>query len=67
LRYWWPGGWIDPEVLKEEVEAIARAGFGGAEIGDVRDSIPIAMGPEIYGWGQNRWNDGVYAAYEAAN
>ncbi|KAJ0423291.1 hypothetical protein BJY00DRAFT_321945 [Aspergillus carlsbadensis] len=66
LRYWWPGGWIDPESVKEEVEAIARAGFGGAEIGDVRDSIFVAMDPEIYGWGQDRWNDGVEAAYQAA-
>ncbi|KAL3482822.1 hypothetical protein BJX62DRAFT_245495 [Aspergillus germanicus] len=67
FRYWWPGGWIDPEVVKEEVEAMALAGFGGAEIGDVRDSITVAMDPEVYGWGQERWNDGVHAAYQAAH
>ncbi|KAL2812327.1 hypothetical protein BJX63DRAFT_421888 [Aspergillus granulosus] len=67
FRYWWPGGWIDPHVVKEEVEAMALAGFGGAEIGDVRDSITVAMDPEVYGWGQGRWNDGVLAAYQAAH
>ncbi|KAL4948111.1 hypothetical protein BDW69DRAFT_203797 [Aspergillus filifer] len=64
FRYWWPGGWIDPDVVKEEVEAISLAGFGGAEIGDVRDSITVAMDPKVYGWGQDRWNTGVLAAYE---
>ncbi|KAL4797547.1 hypothetical protein BDV19DRAFT_387350 [Aspergillus venezuelensis] len=67
FRYWWPGGWIDPGVVRDEVKAIALAGFGGAEIGDVRDSISEAMNPAIYGWAQERWNAGVLAAYEAAN
>ncbi|KAL4738856.1 hypothetical protein BDV11DRAFT_205589 [Aspergillus similis] len=67
FRYWWPGGWIEPEVVKNEVEAIALAGFGGAEIGDVRDSIPEAMDPQIYGWAQKRWNTGVLAAYQAGD
>ncbi|KAL3459661.1 hypothetical protein BJX64DRAFT_301114 [Aspergillus heterothallicus] len=67
FRYWWPGGWIDPDVVKDEVEAIALAGFGGAEIGDVRDSVTVAMDPDVYGWAQERWNDGVLAAYQAAN
>ncbi|KAL4976284.1 hypothetical protein BDW66DRAFT_151228 [Aspergillus desertorum] len=58
FRYWWPGGWIDPDVVKEEVEAISLAGFGGAEMGDVRDSITVAMDPKVYGWAQDRWNAG---------
>ncbi|KAL4967875.1 uncharacterized protein BDV14DRAFT_197518 [Aspergillus stella-maris] len=67
FRYWWPGGWIDPGVVRSEVEAIALAGFGGAEIGDVRDSISEGMDPEMYGWAQERWNAGVLAACEAAD
>ncbi|RDW78827.1 uncharacterized protein DSM5745_05679 [Aspergillus mulundensis] len=65
FRYWWPGGWIEPEIVRDEVEAIALAGFGGAEIGDVRDSITEAMDPKVYGWAQERWNAGVLAAYQA--
>ncbi|KAL5342263.1 hypothetical protein BJX70DRAFT_410917 [Aspergillus crustosus] len=65
FRYWWPGGWIDPDVVKSEIESIALGGFGGAEISDVRDSISVPMDPEAYGWGQPRWKDGVLAVYEA--
>ncbi|KAL4909501.1 hypothetical protein BDW74DRAFT_187585 [Aspergillus multicolor] len=61
----WPGGWIEPEVFKGEIEAIALAGFRGAEISDVRDSIPEAMDPQVYGWAQERWNAGALAAYQA--
>lgn len=67
FRYWWPGGWIDPDVVQNEVEAIAAAGFGGTEIGDVRDSITVKMDPKVYGWAGYRWNDGVLAAYKAAD
>ncbi|KAL2825687.1 hypothetical protein BJY01DRAFT_256192 [Aspergillus pseudoustus] len=67
FRYWWPGGWIDPAVVKDEVEAIALAGFGSAEICDVRDSITVPMDPDVYGWGQARWNEGVLTAYQAAH
>ncbi|KAL4925286.1 uncharacterized protein BDV17DRAFT_300448 [Aspergillus undulatus] len=66
FRYWWPGGWIDPDIVSDEVQAMALAGFGGAEIGDVRDSITVPMRPKIYGWAEERWNAGVFAAYETA-
>ncbi|KAL4875688.1 hypothetical protein BJY04DRAFT_232294 [Aspergillus karnatakaensis] len=66
FRYWWSGGWIDPDDVKSELEAVSLAGFGGVEIGDVRDSITTAMDPTTYGWGQERWNEGVLAAYKQA-
>ncbi|KAJ5691930.1 hypothetical protein N7462_001353 [Penicillium macrosclerotiorum] len=67
FRWWWPGGWIDPDVVKNEIQAIAAAGFGGGEIGDVEDSIKVSMDPKIYGWARERWNAGIEAAYKAAN
>lgn len=66
FRYWWPGGWIQPAKVVNEVRAIAAAGFGGAEIADVRDSIDVPMDTSLYGWAQPLWNAGVDAAYDAA-
>jgi hypothetical protein len=67
FRYWWSNGWIDPSEIENEVAAIAAAGFGGAEISDVCDSIDVPMNTSLYGWGQARWNAGVNAAYETGN
>lgn len=67
FRWWWPGGWIDPDEVASEITAILEAGFGGGEIGDVEDSIKVALDPDVYGWGQARWNAGVLSAYETAN
>ncbi|KAE9580138.1 hypothetical protein CGMCC3_g3845 [Colletotrichum fructicola] len=66
FRWWWPGGWIEPDQVAAEITSIADAGFGGGEIGDVRDSVKGAMDPAVYGWGEERWNDGVLNAYEHA-
>lgn len=66
FRWWWPGGWVEPEVVKDELQSIALAGFGGGEIGDVEDSIKVSMNPKTYGWARPRWNAGVVAAYEMA-
>ncbi|KAH0443153.1 secreted protein [Colletotrichum camelliae] len=66
FRWWWPGGWIKLDQVAAEVTSIADAGFGGGEIGDVRDSVKGAMDPAVYGWGEERWNDGVLTAYEQA-
>lgn len=67
FRWWWPGGWIEPDLVESEITAIIDAGFGGAEIGDVEDSIKVDMDPEVYGWAQGRWNAGVLAACEQAD
>ena len=29
FRWWWPGGWIEPDEVKKEITAIVDAGFGG--------------------------------------
>jgi hypothetical protein len=67
FRYFWPNGWIDPTEIETEVAAIAAAGFGGAEISDVCDSIDVPMDTSLYGWGQPRWNAGADAAFETGN
>ncbi|VUC32724.1 unnamed protein product [Clonostachys rosea] len=67
FRWWWPGGWIEPEEVTEEIQSIINSGFGGGEIGDVRDSITEPSDPKIYGWAQERWNKGISAAYTQSN
>lgn len=57
---------MEPDVVASELQSIAAAGFGGGEIGDVEDSIKVAMDPRIYGWARDRWNVGVLAAYKTA-
>jgi hypothetical protein len=66
FRWWWPGGWADPTEVRSEINDIIEAGFGGGEIGDVEDSVTVDLDPQIYGWGQKRWNTAVLAAYEEA-
>lgn len=67
FRWWWPGGWIEPDEVRSEMTAMIDAGFGGAEIGDVEDSIKVQLDPQVYGWAQSRWNEGVAAACEQAD
>lgn len=66
FRWWWPGGYITPEEIEREVNAMADAGFGGFEIADVRDGLSVPMDPKLYGWGTARWVAGVERALEVA-
>lgn len=66
FRWWWPGGWADADEVRAEITDIIDAGFGGGEIGDVEDSVKVALDPKIYGWGQDRWNSAVLSAYQTA-
>lgn len=66
FRYWWPGSYIEPEIVAKEINAMADAGFGGVEITDVRDGTTVKMDPKVYGWGNKRWVAGVEAAMETA-
>ncbi|KAH8645475.1 hypothetical protein BX600DRAFT_519487 [Xylariales sp. PMI_506] len=67
LRYWWPNGWIDPDEVTTQIEALYDAGFGGAEIADVCNSVNVPMDPAIYGWAQDAWNEGMLTAYDVGN
>jgi hypothetical protein len=66
FRYWWPGADVTPARITAEVNAIADAGFGGFEIGDVRNSEHEAMPDARYGWGSPAWQAGLAAALRAA-
>lgn len=68
FRWWWLGGWADANEVANEISEIVAAGFGGAEIADVTDSVGhTGLNPKIYGWGQERWNAAVLAAYTQAD
>lgn len=68
FRWWWPGGWADANEVANEIGEILAAGFGGAEIADVTDSVGhTGLDPKVYGWAQSRWNAAVLAAYERAD
>ncbi|GLT01247.1 hypothetical protein GCM10007897_26390 [Sphingobium jiangsuense] len=67
IRWWWPGGAVDPAAIRAEVADIATAGFGGFEIADVRDSIEVPIDPATLGWASPAWIAGVEAALEEAD
>ncbi|MEU6034772.1 glycosyl hydrolase [Actinomadura sp. NPDC047616] len=68
FRWWWPDGLVDPAEIRREIDQIAAAGFGGAEIVAVHHSIrdKSVLDPEGHGWGTPAWNAGVEAALDQA-
>ncbi|GGQ30268.1 hypothetical protein BKA00_002818 [Actinomadura coerulea] len=68
FRWWWPDGLVDPAEIRREVDQIADAGFGGAEIVAVHHSIrdKSVLDPAGHGWGTPAWNAGVEAALDQA-
>ena len=38
LRWWWPHCLVDPDEIRNEIDQMYAAGFGGAEINDVLSS-----------------------------
>lgn len=66
IRWWWPGGTVDPAQIAREVAEIANAGFGGFEIADVRDGITVPVDPTEFGWASPAWMNAVDTALEAA-
>ncbi|MFF9607192.1 glycosyl hydrolase [Streptomyces sp. NPDC014684] len=68
FRWWWPDGLVDPDEIAREVDQIADAGFGGAEIAAVHHSISdtAALDTARHGWGSRPWRDGVEAALQRA-
>lgn len=47
LRWWWPGGAVTDAELKREIDLLADAGFGGAEIQALNPGIPDLTPDEL--------------------
>ncbi|MFJ3895815.1 glycosyl hydrolase [Streptomyces sp. NPDC090083] len=68
FRWWWPDGLVDPVEIAREVDQMADAGFGGAEIAAVHHSITdtSVLDTARHGWGSPAWRAGVTAALRQA-
>ncbi|KAB8196015.1 alpha-L-rhamnosidase [Nonomuraea phyllanthi] len=68
VRWWWPDAHVDPAEIRREVDQLADAGFGGAEIAAVHHSISdkSVLDPVGHGWGTPAWNAAVEAALDQA-
>ncbi|MGI5282367.1 glycosyl hydrolase [Nonomuraea polychroma] len=68
VRWWWPDAHVDPAEIRREVDQLAAAGFGGAEIAAVHHSIrdKSLLDPAGHGWGSPAWNAAVEAALDQA-
>ncbi|GAB7110383.1 glycosyl hydrolase [Streptomyces phaeofaciens JCM 4814] len=68
FRWWWPDGLVDPDEIAREIDSIADAGFGGAEIAAVHHSVKdkSVLDTAHHGWGSRPWRDGVEAALRRA-
>ncbi|MDT7839872.1 glycosyl hydrolase [Streptomyces justiciae] len=68
FRWWWPDGLVDPTEIAREIDQIADAGFGGAEISAVHHSIKdkSVLDTAHHGWGSPAWREGVEAALRQA-
>ncbi|MFH1532775.1 MAG: glycosyl hydrolase [Pseudomonadota bacterium] len=70
VRWWWPGGDVEDGELAREIEALADAGFGGAEI----QAFAAALDPEAseaelarrQSWGDEGFYSHLGAALDAA-
>ena len=66
FRWWWPHGLVDPKQIRREIDAMADAGFGGAEIADVHHSIRSGLSHDTHGWGSKPWQYAVETALDQA-
>lgn len=68
FRWWWPDGLVDPREIRREVDQIADAGFGGAEIAAVTHSLDDKTVLDVAenGWGTPVWTARVEAALDQA-
>ncbi len=66
FRWWWPNALVDNAEIQNELDQMADAGFGGAEIADVHHSSTVALDPAGHGWGTAAWTSAVQAALERA-
>src|SRR4051812_45106930 len=66
FRWWWPNALVDNAEIANEVDQMADAGFGGAEITDVHHSATQPLDPAGHGWGTQAWVDAITAAMQEA-
>ncbi|MET7455049.1 glycosyl hydrolase [Streptomyces sp. NPDC005574] len=68
FRWWWPDGLVQPDEIRREIDQIADAGFGGAEIAAVHHSVSdtSVLDTAKHGWGGAAWVAGVEAALSQA-
>jgi hypothetical protein len=66
FRWWWPNALVDDGEIQAELDQMADAGFGGAEIADVHHSARQPLDPAGHGWGTPAWQSAVQAALEKA-
>ncbi|WP_028611667.1 glycosyl hydrolase [Paenibacillus harenae] len=69
MRWWLPGAFMSNAEIKREIEWLADAGYGGAEIIHFFAVPSDGVGQsdyEKYGFGSSEWNDRMKATLEAA-
>lgn len=68
FRWWWPDGLVRPDEIRREIDQIADAGFGGAEIAAVHHSVKdtSVLDTARHGWSSAAWVEGVEAALSQA-
>lgn len=62
FRWWWPGAAVEPDVLRSQLEAVARAGYKGVEIADVKVGVEYPVDPDRYQYGSPAWRSALDAA-----
>lgn len=69
-RWWWPGGSVDPQVVEEQLERIAAAGFGAVELQPLLLGLgdeDIAADPQLRSVGNPAFVQRVASAANAAH
>jgi len=68
-RWWWPGGSVEPERLKEQLRSIERAGFGAVEVQPLLLGLgadDLAADPRLRSVGESSFRASVASAAAAA-
>ena len=66
IRWWWPGGDVDPGEIDRELAAIAGAGFSGVELQSFAVGLPPTAPEDVFNHGTAPWLDHVVRAVDAA-